>query len=188
MPVLSVPGPSCSLTPPTTPGSAGDAAGQPACPRAGLARGGRPPARRAEAGPALLSSAPSPFAAVVQWLHLFVDFLGTKHGLARVWQGDPAGITRLRELFLERLVPVLADLLAAARASGEVVAEIGAYELVRAVGDLVAWNPQDPDYDVRRIVTLLVAGLRQEQPARQVSPMSRTSTRSPRCCGPPCTD
>jgi len=45
----------------------------------------------AEAGPALMASASSPFAAVLVWLHLFVDFLGTKHGLARVWQGDAAG-------------------------------------------------------------------------------------------------
>ncbi len=121
----------------------------------------------AEAGPALMASAPSPFAAVLEWLHLFVDFLGTKHGLGRVWQGDAAGFTALHEMFLERLVPVLADLLAAARASGEVVADIGSYELVRAVGDLVAWTPQDPDYDVRRIVTLLVTGLRQEQPVSE---------------------
>lgn len=119
----------------------------------------------AEAGSALRASEASPFAAVLAWLHLFVDFLGTKHGLAKVWQGDAAGFTALHQMFLERLVPVLADLLAAARASGEVVADVGAYELIRAVGDLVAWTPQDPDYDVRRIVTLLITGLRQEQPA-----------------------
>jgi len=49
-------------------------------------------------------------------------------------------------MFLERLVPVLTDLLAAAHASGEVVADIGSYELVRAVGDLVArrWNTPPP--------------------------------------------
>jgi len=127
----------------------------------------------AEAGPALMASASSPFASVLEWLHLFVDFLGTKHGLARVWQGDAAGFTVLHEMFLERLVPVLADLLAAARTSGEVVADIGAYELVRAVGDLVAWTPQDPDYDVRRIVTLLVTGLRQEQPASEATQTPR---------------
>jgi AcrR family transcriptional regulator len=130
----------------------------------------------AEAGPALLASAPSAFAAVLEWLDLFVDFLGTKHGLASVWQGDAAGFTGLHEMFLERLVPILADLLEAARASGEVIADIGAYELMRAVGDLVAWTPQDPDYDVRRIVTLLVTGLRQEQPAFKPGPARRHST------------
>lgn len=123
----------------------------------------------ADAGPALMASAPTPFAAVLQWLHQFVDFLGTKHGLAKVWQGDAAGFSALHDMFLQRLVPVLEDLLAAARESQEVVADIGAYELVRAVGDLVAWTPQDPDYDVRRIVTLLVTGLRQPQPTQQDS-------------------
>ncbi|MFG6445836.1 TetR/AcrR family transcriptional regulator [Microbacterium sp. P07] len=118
----------------------------------------------AEAGPTLLASAPTPFAAMVEWIHLFVDFLGTKHGLGRVWQGDAAGISALHQLFVDRLVPVLTDLLTAARASGEVVADIRAYELLRATGDLVAWAVPDPDYDVRRIVDLLFAGLRQEQP------------------------
>ncbi|HEY0216737.1 MAG TPA: TetR/AcrR family transcriptional regulator [Cellulomonas sp.] len=120
----------------------------------------------ADAGPALLASAPTPFAAVHAWIHLFVDFLGTKHGLARVWQGDAGGIAALHQLFVDRLVPVLADLLDAARASGEVVADTGAYELLRATGDVVAWAGPDPGYDVRRVVTLLVTGLRQEQPAR----------------------
>jgi AcrR family transcriptional regulator len=119
----------------------------------------------AEAGPALLAAAPTPFAALLDWIHLFVDFLGTKHGLGKVWQGDDAGYTALHQLFLDRLVPVLADLLTAATESGEVVAEIRPYELLRAVGDLVAWTVRDPDYDVRRIVTLLVTGLRQAQPA-----------------------
>jgi AcrR family transcriptional regulator len=120
----------------------------------------------AQAGPALLASAPSPFAALLDWIHLFVDFLGTKHGLAKVWQGDAAGYTALHQLFLDRLVPVLSDLLDAATGSGEVVADIRPYELIRAVGDLVAWTVQDPNYDVRRVVTLLVTGLRQPQPER----------------------
>ena len=124
----------------------------------------------AEAGPALLDSAPSPFAAVLEWTHLFVDFLGTKHGLANVWSGDADGFTALHQLFLVRLVPVLSDLLAAASASGEVVADTSPYELFRAVGDLVAWSGPDPDYDVRRIVTLLVTGLREDQPPRFPDP------------------
>jgi AcrR family transcriptional regulator len=118
----------------------------------------------AEAGPELLASSPSPFDAVHAWMHLFLDFLGTKHGLAKVWQGDAEGFTALHRLFVDRLVPVLSDLLTAARESGQVVADIGPYELIRAVGDLAAWTVDDPDYDVRRIVSLLITGLRQEQP------------------------
>ncbi len=115
----------------------------------------------AEAGPALLVSSPSPLQAVHEWVQLFVRFLATKHGLANVWQGDVAGLSALHRVFIERLVPVLAELLDAARRSGEVVADISAYELIRAVGDLVAWAGPDPDYDVRRIVSLVVGGLRQ---------------------------
>ncbi|OJV57086.1 MAG: TetR family transcriptional regulator [Cellulomonas sp. 73-145] len=118
----------------------------------------------AEAGPALLASAPSPFVALLAWVHRYVDFLGTKHGLGNVWQGDAPGLTALHQLFLDRLLPVLSSLLDAARESGEVVADVRPYELLRAVGDLVAWTVHDPDYDVRHIVTLLLTGLRQEQP------------------------
>ncbi|WIB60177.1 TetR/AcrR family transcriptional regulator [Curtobacterium sp. MCLR17_007] len=124
----------------------------------------------AAAGPELLESAPTPFAAVLRWVHGFVDFLGTKHGLARVWEGDADGFTALHALFVDELVPVLGRLLDAARASDEVVAAASAYEVLRAVGDLVAWSPQDPDYDVRRMVTLLVTGLRQEQPVVGADP------------------
>ncbi|NLF05913.1 MAG: TetR/AcrR family transcriptional regulator [Actinomycetales bacterium] len=118
----------------------------------------------AEAALALLEQAESPFAALLAWVHQFVDFLGTKHGLGAVWQGDDAGFSALHQLFLDRLVPALAELFAAARASGELVADVRPYELLRAVGDLVAWAPDDPDYDVRRTVTLLVTGLRHELP------------------------
>jgi AcrR family transcriptional regulator len=114
----------------------------------------------AEAGPALLASSATPFAALAAWVDRFVDFLGTKHGLGKVWQGDAAGFTALHQLFVDRLVPVLDDLLDASRESGEVAADATAYELLRAVGDLVAFTPQDPHYDVRRIVALLLAGLR----------------------------
>ena len=130
----------------------------------------------AEAGPALLASAPSPFAATLSWVHQFVDFLGTKHGLAHVWEGDADGFTALHALFVERLVPVLARMLQAARESGEVVAPITPYQLIRAVGDLVAWSPRDPDYDVRQMVTLLVTGLKQHQPGAAAAEAASSTT------------
>lgn len=124
----------------------------------------------AKAGPALLTSAPTAFDAILRWVHQFVDFLGTKHGLARVWEGDADGFTALHTLLVDELVPVLGRMLDDARASGEVVAVVSPYQLLRAVGDLVAWSPQDPDYDVRTIVTLLVTGLRQAQPTVAPAP------------------
>src|SRR4051812_10133576 len=49
----------------------------------------------AEAGPALLASSPTPYAALRDWISLFVDFLVTKHGLAGVLHSDSAGFGTL---------------------------------------------------------------------------------------------
>ena len=71
----------------------------------------------AEAGPALLASSSTPHAALTRWVGLFVDFLTTKHGLAAALQSDSARFETLHAYFLDRLVPVCAQLLDAAAAA-----------------------------------------------------------------------
>ncbi|KUN85776.1 TetR family transcriptional regulator, partial [Streptomyces bungoensis] len=114
----------------------------------------------AEAGPALLETSASPCAALGEWINRFVDFLVTKHGLAAVLQSDNAGFETLHAYFLDRLVPVCTDLLDAAAAAGEIRSDLTAYELMRGVGNLCVGAESDPRYDARRLVELLVAGLR----------------------------
>ena len=114
----------------------------------------------AEAGPALLATSATPHAALERWIDLFVDFLVTKHGLAAALQSDDAGFETLHAYFLDRLVPVCAQLLDAAAASGEIRSGLEAYELMRGVGNLCIGADNDPRYDARRLVGLLVAGLR----------------------------
>ncbi|MFD5255867.1 TetR/AcrR family transcriptional regulator [Streptomyces bobili] len=114
----------------------------------------------AEAGPALLAAGPTPHAALGQWINLFVDFLVTKHGLASVLQSDDAGFGTLHAYFLDRLVPVCAELLEAASSAGEIRSDLEAYELMRGVGNLCIGAESDPRYDARRLVDVLVAGLR----------------------------
>ncbi|WP_167768821.1 TetR/AcrR family transcriptional regulator [Nocardia sp. CS682] len=115
----------------------------------------------AEAGPALLASAASPFTALRQWVELFADFLVTKHGLAAAMRNDPETFTALHALFLDRLVPVLDDLLNAARNAGEVTAEFTAYQLLRAIGDICAGAEMvDAQYDPRLTIRLLLDGCR----------------------------
>ncbi|MFE7649588.1 TetR/AcrR family transcriptional regulator [Streptomyces phaeoluteigriseus] len=114
----------------------------------------------AEAGPALLAAGPTPHAALGQWIKLFVDFLVTKHGLAAVLQSDNAGFDTLHAYFLDRLVPVCAQLLEAAAAAGEIRSDLEAYELMRGVGNLCIGAESDSRYDARRLVDVLVAGLR----------------------------
>ena len=114
----------------------------------------------AEAGPALLAAGPSPHAALGQWVNLFVDFLVTKHGLAAVLQSDDAGFDTLHAYFLDRLVPVCAELLEAAASAGEIRSDLEAYELMRGVGNLCIGAETDSRYDARRLVDVLIAGLR----------------------------
>jgi hypothetical protein len=102
----------------------------------------------------------SPYAALAKWIDLFVDFLVTKHGLARALQSDAAAFETLHAYFLDRLVPVCAELLQAAAEAGEIVADVGALWLMRGVGNLCIGADTDPDYDARRLVQLIVAGLR----------------------------
>ena len=114
----------------------------------------------AEAGPALLADSTSPHAALASWIDLFVDFLVTKHGLAEALQSDDAAFQTLHTYFLDRLVPVCAELLAAAAAAGEIRADVDAYELMRGVGNLCIGAENNVRYDARRMVGLLIAGLR----------------------------
>ncbi|MGW7618260.1 TetR/AcrR family transcriptional regulator [Streptomyces antimycoticus] len=115
----------------------------------------------AEAGPALLATSPTPHAALEAWVELFVDFLVTKHGLAAAMQADNAGFETLHAYFVDRLLPVCTQLLDAAVASGEIRSGLSAIQLMRGIGNLCIGAESDPDYDARRLVKLLVAGLRQ---------------------------
>ena len=113
----------------------------------------------AEAGPVLLEKSATPHAALAQWIDLFVDFLVTKHGLAAALHSDNTGFDTLHAYFLDRLVPVCGRLLDAAAASGEIRSDLTALELMRGVGNLCI-GADDPRYDARRLVALLIAGLR----------------------------
>jgi AcrR family transcriptional regulator len=124
----------------------------------------------ADAGPALLASSSTPHAALTQWVDLFVDFLSTKHGLAAALQSDNARFETLHAYFLDRLVPVCAQLLDAAAAAGEIRRDIDAYGLMRGIGNLCVGADGDPRYDARRLVGLLIAGLRQSRPANVAGP------------------
>ncbi|ONI91774.1 TetR family transcriptional regulator [Actinosynnema sp. ALI-1.44] len=116
----------------------------------------------AEAGPALLADSESPHTALRKWINLFVDFLVTKHGLAEVLRSDKGGFDTLHTYFLDRLVPVCAELLDAAAAAGEIRSDLTALQLMRGVGNLCI-GADDPRYDARQLVDVLIAGLRRSR-------------------------
>jgi AcrR family transcriptional regulator len=108
----------------------------------------------------LLANSSTPHAALARWINLFVDFLVTKHGLAKALQSDDAAFETLHAYFLDRLVPVCARLLDAAAEAGEILPGMDAYELMLGVGNLCIGADNNPRYDARRIVELVIAGLR----------------------------
>ena len=114
----------------------------------------------AEAGPALLANSGTPHEALARWIDLFVDFLVTKHGLAEALRSDAAAFETLHAHFIDRLLPVCAQLLDAAAAAGEIRPGLDAYELLRGVGNLCIGADSDPRYNARRMVELVIAGLR----------------------------
>jgi AcrR family transcriptional regulator len=114
----------------------------------------------AEAGATLLESSTSPHAALARWVNLFVDFLVTKHGLAEALKSDDATFAPLHAYFLDRLLPVLSELLDAAAKDGEIGFDTDAFELLFAIGNLCIGAGQSPRYDARRMVALLIKGLR----------------------------
>jgi AcrR family transcriptional regulator len=115
----------------------------------------------AEAGPELLASSATPFAALARWIDGFVDFVVTKQGLGAVLSSDDPCFDPLHSYFLARLVPVLTGLLDAAIGAGEIRSDVDAQELMRGVGGLCAGASGNHRYDARRLAGILVAGLRQ---------------------------
>jgi AcrR family transcriptional regulator len=113
----------------------------------------------AQAGPALLRDSSSPLVALTEWIDLFIDFLITKRGLASALQSDSAAFETLHAYFLDRLLPVCAQLLDSAAAAGEIVPDVDAYGLMRGIGNLCIGADSDRNYDARRMVQLLIAGL-----------------------------
>lgn len=113
----------------------------------------------ADAAP-LLAAAHAPGEALALWMQRYADFIATKHGLAAaLHSGDPA-YNALPAYFDARLRPALQTLLDAATRAGEVRADIEPDDLLRAVGCLcMAVQEEQIDY-ARRMVALLVDGLR----------------------------
>jgi len=112
----------------------------------------------ADAGPAL-SATHDPATALAQWLDRYTAFVATKRGLATaLHSGDPA-FDALPDYFWERLGPVLDELLEAAKATGEIRADVSAKDLLTAVALLCHPAPDtDPEYS-QRMVGLLIDGL-----------------------------
>lgn len=113
----------------------------------------------ADAAP-VLAAKHGPGEALARWMQRYADFVATKRGLATaLHSGDPAFDT-LPVYFEKRLLPALRTLLDAATVAGEVRADIEPWDILRAVGSLCMSAHDGGSAYARRMVALLVDGLR----------------------------
>jgi AcrR family transcriptional regulator len=108
----------------------------------------------------ILAAEREPGEALARWMQRYAAFIATKRGLATaLHSGDPAFDT-LPAYFQQRLEPALRALLEAAAAAGEVRTDISAEELLGAVASLCMHAHKRGPEHARRMVALLVDGLR----------------------------
>ncbi|WP_020124404.1 TetR/AcrR family transcriptional regulator [Streptomyces canus] len=112
-----------------------------------------------------LAAAYPPMGALTLWLDRYCAFVLTKHGLAAALHSGEATFAGLGAQLLERLEPALDELLQTARAAGVAGDGVSAMDLLRAVAHLCTPGPSHIDY-TRRMITLLLTGLRQDRAAQ----------------------
>ncbi|ASS56820.1 TetR/AcrR family transcriptional regulator [Rhizobium leguminosarum] len=113
----------------------------------------------ADAAP-ILAAEHAPGEALARWMQRFVDFIAAKRGLAAALHSGNPAFDPLPAYFQQRLHPALRSLLDAAAAAGEVRTDIAAEDLLNAAASLsMHAYAQGPEH-ARRMVSLLVDGLR----------------------------
>lgn len=130
----------------------------------------------AAAAPALAREH-APGEALARWLRRYTSFIATKRGLAAaLHSGDPA-FDALPTYFRQHLEPALQSLLDAAVAAGEIRDDVEPYELLRAVGNLSVSTGEDGALHSRRMVDLLIDGLRYGAPGARRAPKGKRGAR-----------
>jgi AcrR family transcriptional regulator len=115
--------------------------------------------------------------ALARWLRRYTSLIATKRGLAAaLHSGDPA-FDALPGYFREYLEPALRSLLDAAVAAGQIRGDVEAYELLQAVGNLSLAAGEDGSGRGRRMVDLLIDGLRYGAPATGGAPKAQARSR-----------
>ncbi|WP_299506182.1 TetR/AcrR family transcriptional regulator [uncultured Roseobacter sp.] len=114
---------------------------------------------------ASLSEEHPPREALSRWLHRYTQFIATKKGLATaLHSGDPAFET-LPDYFRANFEPALASLLDEAATAREIHGDVAPYDLLRAIGNLSVATGEDGAAHTKRMVDLLIKGLRFGAPA-----------------------
>jgi AcrR family transcriptional regulator len=106
-----------------------------------------------------------PFDALARWMRRFAEFIATKRGLARGLNSSDPAYSALPGYFFARLAPALQMLLDAAIESRVIRRGFKANELLQAVAALGRGGHDEEPVHLRKMVELLVDGLRYGRPA-----------------------
>jgi AcrR family transcriptional regulator len=109
---------------------------------------------------AALSATQAPGEALTSWVQRLVDLAATKRGLGPALHSGDAAYQSLPNYVLGQLTPALRELLDEAAAAGEMRAGVDARELLLAALRLAAPASEGEAAEARRMVALLVDGLR----------------------------
>jgi AcrR family transcriptional regulator len=101
-----------------------------------------------------------PLEALARWLHRFTSLIATKRGLAASLNAEDPAYQAVPAYFREHLEPVLQSLLDAAADAGQVRDGVDPYELLRGVANLCVPVAEVGPGHSRRMVDLLIDGLR----------------------------
>ena len=116
---------------------------------------------------------------LARWLRRYTTFIATKRGLGVALHSGVAAFESLPAYFRQQLEPALQALLAAAVSAHRVRDDVEPYALLRAVGSLSSMSGEDGALHGRRMVDLLIDGLR--VPAPEPAPTPRRRARGRRC-------
>ena len=106
----------------------------------------------------VLAAENQPVEALELWVQRYVDLIAAKRGLAAALRSGEPAYENIHEYFESRLKPALEGLLEAA--ASEIRTDVTAAELLRAVPLLWAPDRQGGFDQSRRMVSLLLSGLR----------------------------
>ena len=107
-----------------------------------------------------LASELEPGEALASWLQRYTQFIATKRGLAVALHSEDPAFNALPVYFQQHLEPALRSLLDAAVAADEVRIGVEPNDLLRAVSNLCVSTDKDGSGHTRRMVALLIDGLR----------------------------
>jgi AcrR family transcriptional regulator len=125
------------------------------------------------AAAAALAREHEPFEALARWLRRYTTFIATKRGLGVALHSGVAAFESLPAYFRQQLEPALQSLLAAAVSAHRVRDDVEPYALLRAVGSLSSMSGEDGALHGRRMVDLLIDGLRVPAPEPAPTPRRR---------------